>query len=86
MTAEINIVTSEKDDALLLPTAAFDGSKLLTLDGDNKIVLLEVETGIKGPRATEVLKGITGDSRVVFPYNPDLAEGQKVRPIPGDGK
>ena len=86
MTAEINIVTAEKEDALLLPTAAFDGLKLLTLDRDNRVVPLAIQTGIRGTRAIEVLTGVTASTRVVFPYNPDLKEGQTVRPVAGDGK
>jgi RND family efflux transporter MFP subunit len=84
MTAEINIVTKEKDEALLLPPAAFDGSKILTLDDRNRVVGVTVETGIKGTRAIEVLSGAAEGTRVVFPFSADLAEGQKVKPAAGE--
>ena len=35
MTAEINIVTAEKTDALLLPLAAFDGTSVQMVGKDN---------------------------------------------------
>ncbi|MBN9669057.1 efflux RND transporter periplasmic adaptor subunit [Roseibium aggregatum] len=85
MTAEINIVTVEKQDALLLPQAAFDGSKVQTLDGQNRISLITVKTGIRGTRAIEVLDGVDSDTAVVVPFQADLGEGQKVRPRTGDG-
>jgi len=84
MTAEINIVTREKDDALLVSPAAFNGSKVLTVGADGRIKPVEVKTGIRGTRAIEVLDGLTGESRVVFPYRADLTEGEKVVPEAGE--
>lgn len=84
MTAEINIVTKEKDNALLLPPAAFDGSKILTLDDENRVVAVTVETGIRGTRAVEVLNGVAAGTRVVFPYSAELTEGEKVKPAAGE--
>ncbi|MHA7774303.1 efflux RND transporter periplasmic adaptor subunit [Roseibium sp. M-1] len=83
MTAEINIVTQEKEGALLLPPAAFDGTKILTLDEENRILPVTVQTGIRGTRAIEVLDDATADTRVVFPYSTELLEGQKVKPAAG---
>lgn len=85
MTAEINIVTEEKEDALLLPQAAFDGSTVQTVDGQNRIALTTVKTGIRGTRAIEVLDGVDADTVVVVPFQADLDKGQKVRPGTGDG-
>ncbi|WP_299810933.1 efflux RND transporter periplasmic adaptor subunit [uncultured Roseibium sp.] len=83
MTAEINIVTRENDNSLLLPPAAFNGSKVQVVDAENRVTFIEVKTGIKGTRAIEVLDGLAEDSRVAFPYQSDLAEGQKVVPEAG---
>ncbi|WP_298814024.1 efflux RND transporter periplasmic adaptor subunit [uncultured Roseibium sp.] len=80
MTAEINIVTDEEADTLLLPLAAFDGAQVQAIAEDNTISLLQVDTGIRGTRAVEVLAGVEPGARVVFPYNSDLEAGQTVRP------
>ncbi|WP_298984830.1 efflux RND transporter periplasmic adaptor subunit [uncultured Roseibium sp.] len=80
MTAEINIVTDEEADTLLLPLAAFDGAHVQAIAEDNTISLLQVDTGIRGTRAVEVLAGVEPGARVVFPYNSDLEAGQTVRP------
>lgn len=84
MTAEINIVTEEKDDALLLPLAAFDGQAVQLLDKDNRISLVTLDTGIRGTRAVEVLNGLTQSDRVVFPFDAELEQGQAVQPMDGD--
>ena len=83
MTAEINIITDEKQDALLLPLAAFDGQEVLALDTGDRIVSLPLKTGIRGTRAVEILEGATPETRIVFPFNADLAEGLKVKPGTG---
>lgn len=84
MTAEINIVTEEKDDALLLPAAAFDGIAVQVLGPDNRVSRITLTTGIRGTRAVEVLDGLDLDSRVVFPFDAALEEGQAVQPMAGD--
>ncbi|WP_269583643.1 efflux RND transporter periplasmic adaptor subunit [Roseibium sp. Sym1] len=84
MTAEINIVTREKSGALLLPLAAFDGSKVQSVGEDNRISLVTLEIGIRGTRAVEVLGGLDADAKVVFPFNAELIEGETVQPVTGD--
>lgn len=84
MTAEINIVTEEKEDTLLLPLAAFDGQTIQLLDPDNRIQRVKLDTGIRGTRAVEVLKGVTPTDRVVFPFDAGLKDGQAVQPGRGD--
>lgn len=83
MTAEINIVTAEKADALLLPLAAFDGSKVQMIDEDNQVRLETLQTGIRGTRAVELLDGLGTGARVVFPFDATLREGDKVQPETG---
>jgi RND family efflux transporter MFP subunit len=85
MTAEINIVTEEKDNALLLPLAAFDGARVQVIGADNRVSVQSLQTGIRGTRAVEVLEGIDANASVVIPFNADLADGTAVRPTTGDG-
>lgn len=84
MTTEINIVTNEKDDALLLPLAAFDGPSVQTVDEKGRIALVKVDTGIRGTRAVEILDGIGEDHLIVFPFQAELSEGDQVAPLTGD--
>jgi RND family efflux transporter MFP subunit len=84
MTAEINIVTLEKNDALLLPLAAFDGSGVQIVGKDNRVAVVTLKTGIRGTRSVEVLEGISQDTRVVVPFDAALGEGVVVRPSGGD--
>ena len=84
MTAEINIVTDEKDNALLLPLAAFDDTVVQVLDQNNRILRTSLQTGIRGTRAVEVLDGLKATDRVVFPFDATLEDGQAVQPLPGN--
>jgi len=84
MTAEINIVTNEKENALLLPLASFDGTSVQTVDAGNRVSLVSVRTGIRGTRAVEVLDGVDPGTAVIVPFQADLKEGQKVAPSTGD--
>lgn len=86
MTAEINIVTAEKPDALLLPLAAFDGTRVQLVGTDNQVRLTSLSTGIRGSRAVEVLGGLPSDGHVVFPFDATLAEGDTVQPRAGDAR
>lgn len=81
MTSEINIVTQEKPETVLIPVAALDGTTVQALTGDNTIQLIEVKTGIKGTRAVEILSGLSEGTKVVLPFQEDLREGQKVEPV-----
>jgi RND family efflux transporter MFP subunit len=85
MTAEINIVTQEKNDTLLLPAAAFDGTAVQVVDKNNRVARTPVRIGIRGTRAIEVLDGVTDTTRVIFPYQSDLETGQVVMPEDGGG-
>ncbi|WP_420335823.1 efflux RND transporter periplasmic adaptor subunit [Roseibium sp.] len=81
MTTEINIVTSEKDNALLVPLAAFDGTTLQILAEGDRISAVDVRMGIRGTRTVEVLDGVDEQDRVVFPFREDLSQGDKVSPV-----
>ncbi|MEO9527983.1 efflux RND transporter periplasmic adaptor subunit [Roseibium sp.] len=83
MTAEINIVTEEKNSAVLLPLAAFDGSSVQIVGEGNRISVVTLKTGIRGTRSVEVLEGVGDNSRVVVPFDPALGDGDIVRPLDG---
>jgi RND family efflux transporter MFP subunit len=78
MSVEANIVTREKEDALLIPTAALTGSHVFIVDGD-KARRREVKIGIKGTRATEILEGLDAKDQVISPAVTRLRDGSPVR-------
>ncbi|MEP3048516.1 MAG: efflux RND transporter periplasmic adaptor subunit [Roseibium sp.] len=83
MTTEINIVTKEKPDTLLVPVAALDRDRVQTVTEKNTILPVAVETGITGTRAVEILDGLEEGDRVIFPYQGNLVEDQKIVPVQG---
>ena len=82
MTTEINIVTDEKSDTLLVPVAALDGNMVQVVSDQNTVVLTQVGIGISGTRAAEVLTGLNAGTQIVFPFRDDLRDGQKIVPVP----
>jgi RND family efflux transporter MFP subunit len=67
MTAETNIVTAEKPDALLVPASAVSGASIWTVRG-GKLERVAVETGIKTRDRAEIVRGLAeGDMVVVNP-------------------
>ncbi len=78
MSVEANIVTREKDNALLIPTAALQGSHVFVLDG-HVARRREVKIGIKGTRNTEIVDGLNESDRLVSPALSSLKDGQAVR-------
>lgn len=78
MTAEVNIILREADDALLIPTSAVrDGAVWAVTDG--KLHLQPVATGAVGASQTEVLDGLGADTQVVVHPTAALKEGKRVR-------
>ncbi|MBO6755194.1 MAG: efflux RND transporter periplasmic adaptor subunit [Roseibium sp.] len=84
MTVELNIVTREVENVLLVPVSALDGQSVWIVQADGDLEKTWVKTGIRGTRAVEVLEGLGEDSRVVNPYREDLEEGQTVRVLGSD--
>lgn len=81
LSAEVNIVTAEQDDALLVPNAAFDGDAVWRV-ASGRVERVEPVVGIRGATHTRVVEGLDeGDSIVVQPP-PDLADGARVRAEP----
>jgi len=80
MSVEANIVTREKPNALLVPADAVQGNSVFLIQG-NVVHKREVEIGIRGTRAVEVLSGLKESNRVASPAGTDLADGRRVRVI-----
>jgi RND family efflux transporter MFP subunit len=78
MSVEANVVTREKTDALLIPADAVQGSAVLVVDGD-RVRRREIEIGIRGARAVEVLSGLTEKDGIASPMPQGLADGARVR-------
>ena len=78
MTAELNIVITERPDALLVPTTAVsDGQVWLVRDG--RLHRQPVQTGIVGETKTEILAGLNQTDWVVIRPTAGWREGQRVR-------
>lgn len=80
MSVEANVIVREKENALLVPADAVRGSTLYVLDG-RRAMRREVEIGIRGTRAVEVLSGLAEQDRVVSPIDANLKDGQRVRAV-----
>jgi RND family efflux transporter MFP subunit len=78
MTAEVNIVVTERDDALLVPaTAVVDGHVWTVREGE--LHRLPVRVGIGGETRIEILSGLAESDVVVVRPIADLKEGRPAR-------
>jgi RND family efflux transporter MFP subunit len=97
MTVEANIVLRETPDAVLVPPAAVvlsaAGAAAPAAPGQVRRGVVwvaegetvrrrEVEIGVHGARATEILRGLAPGETVLLDPPPRLADGQAFRPIP----
>jgi RND family efflux transporter MFP subunit len=78
MSVEANVVTREKQGALLVPADAVQGSQVFVVEGD-RVRRRQVEIGIRGTRSVEVVSGLREGDLVVSPAPADLADGSRVR-------
>jgi RND family efflux transporter MFP subunit len=78
MTVEVNIVSREKADALVVPVEAVAGNAIQVVDGD-RISFVVVSTGIRGSRLVEVIGDVAEGAKVVSPARKDLSDGTAVR-------
>jgi RND family efflux transporter MFP subunit len=78
MSVEANIVTREKQNALLIPTDALQGKAVFVVDG-GRVHKRAVDIGIRGTREVEVLAGLKEGERVASPAPTDLKDGARVR-------
>jgi len=80
MSVEANVVTREKADALLIPSDAVQGTSVFVFDGQ-RVRRRNLELGIRGTRAVEVLKGLSENEQVASPVPAGLTDGRRVRVI-----
>jgi RND family efflux transporter MFP subunit len=78
MSVEANVVTREKANALLIPADAVQGGYVFLIDG-NHVRRREVEIGIRGARAVEVVSGLSDGERVASPAPASISDGHRVR-------
>lgn len=79
MTAEVNIIASERPGVLLIPTDAIqDGQVWAVRDG--KLARQAVQVGLRDLLRTEVTGGLAEGERVVVERSDKLAEGRRVQP------
>ncbi|MGE0665148.1 MAG: efflux RND transporter periplasmic adaptor subunit [Sphingomonadales bacterium] len=77
MTADCNIITDEKRDALLVPASAVEGGKVW-LVRDGKAAQHPVVTGASGEDWTEIKSGLKRDDVVVARPDDRLKPGREV--------
>ncbi len=78
MTAESNILVSQRDNALLVPNSSvLDNAVWLVKDG--KAFRQPVKTGVKNADKTEITEGLTGKEAVIVDPPEKLTNGQSVR-------
>jgi RND family efflux transporter MFP subunit len=78
MSVEANVVTARKVGALLVPADAVQGSEVLVIEGD-RAKRRQIEFGIRGTRAVEVISGLRENEWIASPLPADLADGSRVR-------
>jgi RND family efflux transporter MFP subunit len=78
MSVEANVVTREKPNALLVPADAVQGTSVFVIASE-RVQKRNVEVGIRGTRAVEILSGVAEGERVASPAVTDLADGRRVR-------
>jgi multidrug efflux pump subunit AcrA (membrane-fusion protein) len=70
MTADVEVVTAERDNALHVPTTAVTGSGAnarVTVLRNGQQVATPVVAGLKGDDATEITSGLRSGDTVVLP-------------------
>jgi RND family efflux transporter MFP subunit len=78
MSVEANIVTREKDNALLLPAEAINGDVVFRIVND-RLVRTPVKTGIRGSRMIEIVDGVSENDVVASPTESSFRDGMRVR-------
>lgn len=78
MTVEANIVLRQAEDAVLVPPAAIRDGRVFVIQRET-VQPRQVELGVQGPRAVEILRGLQRGEAVVLNPPAGLAAGQTVR-------
>ncbi len=77
MTAEVNIETRRKKNALLIPLEALDGEYVWVVAG-GKARRRRVVIGMRGSEKAEILRGLDDRATVIVRPPKDLRDGQRV--------
>jgi RND family efflux transporter MFP subunit len=81
MTAEVNLIVAQRDNALLVPvTAVRDGQVWIVRDG--RLHRQPVQTGFSGETRIEIVAGLDGHERLVIGPAERLTEGRRTRSAP----
>jgi len=78
MSVEANVVTREKENALLVPADAIRDDAVFVID-ESRVRRRDVKTGIRGTRVVEILSGLKDGERVASPASTELRDGIRVR-------
>ena len=78
MTAEVNIIVEQREDALLVPATAVIDGQVWTVS-DRRLHRQPVEIGIVGEVKTEIISGLTGADTLVMRPTDQLQQGRRVR-------
>lgn len=77
MTAETNIITQEKDSALMVPLSAVKDGYLIVID-HAKAQHKSVKTGIRTQKAVEILDGVGAQEQIAEKYDATLLERKRI--------
>lgn len=80
MTAEANILTSKKENALLIPRTALSGDTIWVVE-NGKAASRPVKTGIRGQEQVEITQGLDETDRVIVKPNGALRAGMLIQPV-----
>lgn len=78
MTCEVNVVTAEKPDALLIPAAALVDGKVFVIE-DGRAASRPVGVGIRGRNRIEITEGLAEGDRVIAAPAAGLKPGDRLR-------
>jgi RND family efflux transporter MFP subunit len=81
ISVEANVVTRQKENALLVPADSVQGKSVLVVEG-SRARKRGIEVGIRGAQAVEVLSGLSPSDRVVSPLVEGISDGVRVRAAP----
>jgi len=79
MTAETNIITAEKDRALMIPRSALDGNNVMILE-EGRVKSITVQTGLVTKEAVEITGGIDSTQPILRDFNLKLEDEKNLRP------
>jgi len=80
MTGEMNVILGRRDGALIIPTRALTGERVLVVEGGT-IQPRAVKTGLRSLERTEIVKGLNEGEQVVVADHDLFRPGQWVQTI-----